>query len=1088
MAKLILGQNDLETWCKQHNHQELLAEWDYEKNSPIEPELVTSGSHQKVWWKCNRNHSWEADIKSRTTRGSGCPYCSGRNAIPGETDLATLRPDLLKEWDYVKNGDLRPETLALGSGKKAWWICPKGHSFSTSIYYRTKLNIGCAVCSGKKILIGFNDLKTLSPAFISEWDYEKNTPLTPEAVTSGSHKKVWWKCNKCNNSWLSPVASRSQGRGCPECSKKQSVDKRNYALLSKAESFASQHPELLEEWDYEKNNALGIIPDNTLPNSNKSVWWKCKKCNYSWKTIIQNRSKGTGCPKCSRKIITEKRTQTLIEQRGSLSSLNTSLLNEWDYEKNAPLTPERVTSGSNKKVWWKCSNGHEWQTTIVDRTNGASCPYCSGRKAVKDVNDLATTNPDLANEWNYEKNGLLTPQDVKAGTNKKVWWKCSKGHEWQAVISSRSTGIGCPYCTNQKVLVGFNDLSTTNPDLIKEWNYEKNHPLTPQDFTPGSGKKVWWKCIYEHEWQAAIHSRSSGTGCPQCNSRGSSLPEQGIAYYLETTCKTEQRQKIFGEEVDVYLSDYKIGIEYDGEFYHRGKESKDKRKEDILSTNGIYVIRIKEADHNEVLDNQIMYVADNLGSNYGWMIRQLICLLVDITSNKSFELIEIHSDSDRLKIREKFNLYTKSNSLAVKNPELSKEWNYEKNGLLTPQMFFSGSGEKVWWKCAKGHEWQAVISSRSAGTGCPYCSGQMVMPGFNDLATTCPDIAKEWNYEKNYPLTPCDVAQYSSKKVWWKCAKGHEWQTLVSNRSSGKNCPVCIGKVVLTGFNDLATTNPDLAKEWNYEKNAPLTPSDVTSGSTKKVWWKCSEGHEWPSNIYNRVKGNGCPICSGRKVLSGANDLATVNPELAKEWNYEKNGELTPQSIRPQSNITVWWKCSNGHEWQARIASRTQGNGCPECAKNKRVVGRRKRLMDDMKGLLTKHPELESEWNYEKNAPLLPSEVTYGSQKKVWWKCANGHEWQAVISDRSSGRGCPFCSGRIVVSGINDLATANPELAKEWDYSKNGELTPQCVKPHSNKTVWWKCSNGHEWQAKINNRTNGNGCPYCIKNKHIKLT
>ena len=130
---------------------------------------------------------------------------------------------------------------------------------------------------------------------------------------------------------------------------------------------------------------------------------------------------------------------------------NAQLMAEWNWEKNNELNfaPNTLTLGSGKKVWWKCGKGHEWQARIDSRNNGNGCPYCSGLFAVKGENDLQTVNPTLAKEWNYEKNNGLTPEDVLSNSNKKVWWKCRKEHEWQATIDSRNTGIGCPYCSGR---------------------------------------------------------------------------------------------------------------------------------------------------------------------------------------------------------------------------------------------------------------------------------------------------------------------------------------------------------------------------------------------------------------------------------------------------------------------------------------------------------------------------------------------------------------------------------------------------------------------------------------------------------------
>ena len=194
------------------------------------------------------------------------------------------------------------------------------------------------------------------------------------------------------------------------------------------------------------------------------------------------------------------------------------LLKEWHVTKNNDLKPENVSYGSNKRVWWRCDNGHEWQASIVHRKNGRSCPYCSNKKVLKGYNDLATTHPHLVSEWNFDKNKDLTPNDVVSGSSKKVWWKCKRGHEWQVSPNQRIYyNSNCPYCSNNKVLKGYNDLASTHPHLLKEWDFEKNKGLSPYEVIAGSNKRVWWKCKKGHEWQASIQMRAlEAQKCPYC--------------------------------------------------------------------------------------------------------------------------------------------------------------------------------------------------------------------------------------------------------------------------------------------------------------------------------------------------------------------------------------------------------------------------------------------------------------------------------------------------------------------------------------------------------------------------------------------
>ena len=202
------------------------------------------------------------------------------------------------------------------------------------------------------------------------------------------------------------------------------------------------------------------------------------------------------------------------------------------------------------------------------------------------------------------------------------------------------------------------------------------------------------------------------------------------------------------------------------------------------------------------------------------------------------------------------------------------------------------------------------------------------MIGFNDLATTHPEIAKEWHPTKNEGLTPQNVVSGANKKVWWRCKNGHEWQATVYSRAVVKTgCPFCTGQKPIVGENDFATTHPQLSKEWHPTKNGNLLPQDVMAGSPKKVWWLGKCGHEWQAVISQRAKKNrGCPYCSNKKILIGFNDLVTTHPEIAKEWHPTKNGDLTPQDVVAGSNKKVWWLSADGREWQTKVKVRTRNN------------------------------------------------------------------------------------------------------------------------------------------------------------------
>ena len=230
----------------------------------------------------------------------------------------------------------------------------------------------------------------------------------------------------------------------------------------------------------------------------------------------------------------------------------------------------------------------------------------------------------------------------------------------------------------------------------------------------------------------------------------------------------------------------------------------------------------------------------------------------------------------------------------------------------------------------------AKIRSRVTGSGCPICTNHKVLIGTNDLATLYPHLAKEWHPTKNGKLMPDSVTCGSKRKVWWQCSKGHEWCVSVQSRVlDNTGCPVCAGRIIIPGENDMASIFPDIAKEWHPEKNNTLSPSMVAPFCKLRVWWRCPLGHDYMTTVESRTaKHSGCPYCAGKKVLPGFNDLATCQPRIAAQWHPSLNDSLTPQMVTAGSHKKVWWICEEGHVWKAAIYSRTgkQQRGCPVCA------------------------------------------------------------------------------------------------------------------------------------------------------------
>ena len=294
------------------------------------------------------------------------------------------------------------------------------------------------------------------------------------------------------------------------------------------------------------------------------------------------------------------------------------------------------------------------------------------------------------------------------------------------------------------------------------------------------------------------------------------------------------------KEIDVFIPALNIGIEYDGEYWHKDPK-RDEEKNRIIHDSGIKLIRIREQNCPALNDNLSYIIPVDASGDVEKHLETAIQELFNYIGGKSNVRTNfpINLKKDTLDILAEFENDKKADSVYA-NDVLSKDWNYEKNGKLQPHQVHSGSKRKVWWKCSTcGYEWKSIVYDRARGIGCPACSGKVVQKGLNDLLSQRPDIAAEWNYEKNGILKPDQVHLGSNLDVWWKCSNcGSEWQAKVISRKMS-NCPKCnyqrvaANRHLIKGENDLATRFPELIRDWNYEKNT-IDPSSITSGSHQK--------------------------------------------------------------------------------------------------------------------------------------------------------------------------------------------------------------------------------------------------------------
>lgn len=411
---------------------------------------------------------------------------------------------------------------------------------------------------------------------------------------------------------------------------------------------------------------------------------------------------------------------------------------EWHPTLNGDLTPDLVTAGAHRKVWWLGRCGHPWQAVVSNRTGPmrSGCPYCANQK-VGFGNDLATRHPDIAAQRHPTRNGELTPRQIPFGARRNVWWRCARGHEWRAMVFKRSAGSACDRCA----LIGVSEVELR---AFTELHHVLQDHLSPQ------------------QRDVRLHTSA-------------------------------------GQRLRVDMIFGKIAVEYDGSYWHRGKDDRDQEKTARLRQAGYHVIRVRE--HPLELTGPCDTHAPRAASAFHVAAAVLQKMLDDallptaaaqqaardyIAAGGPVAQDQTDRTVNALRGRE----YGPA-SLAEQFPLIAAQWHPRLNGELTPKHVTARSGKRVWWLCAAGHAWQAKVDQRvGKGTGCGFCSGRYATET-TSLAARRPDIAEQWHPTRNGELAPTHVTPHSARVVWWLCAAGHAVEDAVANRAKGMVCQRC---------------------------------------------------------------------------------------------------------------------------------------------------------------------------------------------------------------------------------------------------------------------------------------------------------
>ena len=593
----------------------------------------------------------------------------------------------------------------------------------------------------------------------------------------------------------------------------------------------------------EKFGELTVLEElepHITPNGSKQRIVKCLCSCGNTLTMRLTSAKQNG--KCTNCLYAEKRVDITGKKFGKLTVIS--------------MADDYISPAGHRLSQCNCLCDCGKTTTVM--MSGLVTGSTKSCGCILNTRGMLKDNKELMKHYDFELNKDIDLSKLTARCNTKVWWKCEKcGESWLAQVASqndKNKQHGCPYCSGRLVIKGKNDLMSQYPNLVEEWDFEKNK-VSPDEVHAKSSRMFGWICkTCGKKWKATPGNRSyNNSGCPHCNKENvNSFCEQALFYYVRKAfADAINSDTHLGMELDIYIPSINVALEYDGEAWHRSskKKSIDIRKNRLCTDNNITLIRIREPKL-EPIEGCVVFVRKDSTTD-----RSLDSVIKKVLKYLKVTNVDVDVEHDSGEILAQYASKKKSNSLAACYPEIAAEFHPTKNGKLTPDMVSKSARRKVWWLGKCGHEWDAIVSERTRKEfmdktgrirkpyGCPYCSGKRILVGFNDLATTHPDIASEWHPTKNEGINPTDVSSGSTRKVWWLGKCGHEWETSIRNRTRGYNCPIC--------FKEKRSPSVMCIETGMHYKNAKEAALDVGIRNSSGIYACCrgdaktAGGYHW---------------------------------------------------------------------------------------------------------------------------------------------------------------------------------------------------------------------------------------------------
>jgi DNA-directed RNA polymerase subunit RPC12/RpoP len=849
--------------------------WDWDKNSTIDPYEESPESRRRAWFICEKGHSYRCTIRRFVKLKGCCSVCEAEKKAVYQIPHAVCQiPHMVEFWDYKVNKKLDIENILSTSQKMAWWTCKKCHYHWREAVGRIKKRMEntCPSCEIQtKLKVEKNELFIAVPKVEEYFDYHKNVGVDISTITVKKDNYLGWRCPVCSYRWnghISSIVIKKNGsyeiKKCSICNEQES--KKNYA---------TEYPELVPWYDEKVNRYFDLTDNNRRPKKSEKIWWYCQKCGIKFRETLDNmihyiKCNSEKCPYCSgRKIL----------NKNSFALAHPEIMDEfcsWDY-----VDPFSASEHSKYVAYWRCRHNkdHSWNDSFDSRALGfGNCPKCIGKKAVATVRTLFDSRPELVPEWS--ENNTSTMSELLCNSSKSVLWVCPKCcGEYSARISDREKGDDtCPYCSDRKLLPGYNSIEDKMPELIPEWS--KKNRTKPNKHTCSSIRDVIWecsKCKGEYKYPI-IWKIKYGDTCPYCSNEAILVGYNTIADKKPWLVKEWSEKNEKGPKEYIYCTETKViwncstcHGEYTARIIDREEWETScpycSNKEPLVGYNTV-------TDKKPWLVNEWNEKNEKGPTEYVYRSGKMVTWTCSTCSGEyRARIIDRKEGDNRCPYCTNKEPLVGYNTITDKKPWLVNEWN-EKNEK-GPTEYVYRSGKMVTWTCSTcSGEYRARIIDRKEGDNrCPYCTNKEPLVGYNTIADKKPELISEWS-EKN-GIRPTECVYSPLKKIVWKCSscKGEYTTRIIDREKEDQSCPYCIDKILEPQINSFAKRQPELLKEWDYLNNYLLAqPKQEFEHSMKKVWWICQNNpsHKYIMSLRKRVSYQKrsfepCLYCNGRR-------------------------------------------------------------------------------------------------------------------------------------------------------------------------------------------------------------------------------